>query len=413
MPLTIPTPAAHGGRAVDVSSRPVRRGEKKPGWSRGSTRPSGASGMTKEMIISSSAHKRGSNSRGRPGRRDLHRCARAAWLAISTRAGYRKSSPACSRRSLTRSRARRFPGRPDVVATFEEFDRLDTDEDPPRRRLRRGRLRRSPAPATVAPRDRERDKEDDLSREELPKGARDHRQVARAARDEGRAHVARDVPGRFFVFMPTVDHVGVSRKIDSRRARACAASAGSARARLLAASSSGRVGGGRPRKTSSPTELLPPRSGPRSAEADTSRAPPSSRAEPVGKLPRDLLTEVRRHPHRQRAGVLAGAGAGGAHQPSLAPKVKLYRRVSDLEERRQRRSTGRCGAGLAEVGRIDRDQPDRGARRHRRQHRALRGQEDGRPAGGHDFKTNLEAVKGSSARSGCATSAVSSSRLHR
>jgi Rne/Rng family ribonuclease len=64
------------------------------------------------------------------------------------------------------------------------------------------------------------------------------------------------MPGRFLVFMPTVDHVGVSRKIDSREsAAACAASSGSSASSTAspAGSSSARPPPHARRKTSSPT----------------------------------------------------------------------------------------------------------------------------------------------------------------
>ncbi|MEQ1572942.1 MAG: Rne/Rng family ribonuclease [Vicinamibacterales bacterium] len=131
----------------------------------------------------------------------------------------------------------------DVVATFEEFDRLETDEDD------------SPSPSNGAPgvvgqpvngpgqqrpgggRGRDRDssagsgssraasrgekgpepKIEDLLKEgqeiivqvgKEPLGTKGARLTSHAT-----------MPGRFLVFMPTVDHVGVSRKIDSRDER--------------------------------------------------------------------------------------------------------------------------------------------------------------------------------------------------
>ena len=73
--------------------------------------------------------------------------------------------------------------------------------------------------------------------------------------------------------------------------------------------------------------------------------------------------------------------------PTLLPRVKLYDEgLPDLRGVRRpgRDRQGAAQQGLAEVGRLDRHQPDRGAGRHRRQHRPLRRQEDRRPARGHD-----------------------------
>jgi ribonuclease G len=104
------------------------------------------------------------------------------------------------------------------------------------------------------------------------------------------------MPGRFLVFMPTVDHVGVSRKIDSREERS--------RLRGIVREfreQHGFTGGviirtarrGRPRTTSSRTSATSTRSGPRSARSRDSRAPAVVYREQslVAKLLRDLLTE--------------------------------------------------------------------------------------------------------------------------
>src|SRR5687768_1137093 len=113
----------------------------------------------------------------------------------------------------------------DVIATFEEFDRLETDEDPP-----------SPAdvaggPATAGKpgaargggrRDREREKGPEPKIEELLKEGQEI--IVQIGKEPLGTKGARltshaTMPGRFLVFMPTVDHVGVSRKIDSREER--------------------------------------------------------------------------------------------------------------------------------------------------------------------------------------------------
>jgi len=112
----------------------------------------------------------------------------------------------------------------DVVATFEEFDRLETDEDPPS----------SPGHAPSAPghvagnahrnggrRDREREKTEPKIEELLKEGQEIIVQVAKEPLGTKGARLTSHatMPGRFLVFMPTVDHVGVSRKIESREER--------------------------------------------------------------------------------------------------------------------------------------------------------------------------------------------------
>ena len=201
------------------------------------------------------------------------------------------------------------------------------------------------------------------------------------------------MPGRFLVFMPTVDHVGVSRKIDSRDERS--------RLRGIVREfreQHGFTGGviirtaaaGRPKEDIVSdlsyfhrvwTDIR--------QKAETSRAPAVVYQEQslVAKLLRDLLTEefsaIRIDNELEYRRVLELIER---IMPSLAPKVKLYEKeYPDL--RGVRRPGGdRQGAaqqGLAEVGRLDRHQPDRGARRDRRQHRPLRRQEDRRPPRGH------------------------------
>ena len=108
----------------------------------------------------------------------------------------------------------------DVVATFEEFARLETDED-------------EQAPSNGKPagaqngrsgrRERgDRDKGPEPRIEDLLKEGQDV--IVQVAKEPLGTKGARltshaTMPGRFLVFMPTVDHVGVSRKIDSREER--------------------------------------------------------------------------------------------------------------------------------------------------------------------------------------------------
>src|SRR6266851_4515764 len=99
----------------------------------------------------------------------------------------------------------------DVIDTMEEFDKLDSgDEDD------KGDAGRS-GPGRDRDRDRPKPKIEDLLREgqeilvqvvKEPLGAKGARLTS---------HVT--MAGRFLVFMPTVDHVGVSRKIESRDER--------------------------------------------------------------------------------------------------------------------------------------------------------------------------------------------------
>jgi ribonuclease G len=136
----------------------------------------------------------------------------------------------------------------DVIATFEEFDRLETDEDAPSQagsqpasalqepqgRPEQGRGaagqareggRRDPAtPSRSLPRaDRaEREREPEPKIEELLKEGQEI--IVQVAKEPLGTKGARltshaTMPGRFLVFMPTVDHVGVSRKIDTRDER--------------------------------------------------------------------------------------------------------------------------------------------------------------------------------------------------
>ena len=196
------------------------------------------------------------------------------------------------------------------------------------------------------------------------------------------------MPGRFLVFMPTVDHVGVSRKIESRDER------------VAPARHRPRVprGARLHRRRHHPHRRRRPAQGrhrqrPRGVPRDLDRDPPEDgvvaragrrlpRAEPRRQAAaRSADRRVPGDPHRQRAGVPARARPGPAHpaEPGAAGEA-LHEAVSDLR-RVRRAGRDRQGAeeqGLAEVGRLDRHQPDRSAGRDRRQHRPLRRQEDER-----------------------------------
>src|SRR6266851_6614915 len=99
----------------------------------------------------------------------------------------------------------------DVIDTMEEFDKLDSgDEDD------KGDAGRS-GPGRDRDRDRPKPKIEDLLRE----GQEILVQVVKEPLGTKGARLTSHVTmaGRFLVFMPTVDHVGVSRKIESREER--------------------------------------------------------------------------------------------------------------------------------------------------------------------------------------------------
>ena len=125
----------------------------------------------------------------------------------------------------------------DVVASFEEFERLDTDDEEhpsaavaqlPTATANGGNppsgVHKAHSPrGNGGRRDRDRDKGPEPKIEELLKEGQDV--IVQVAKEPLGTKGARltshaTMPGRFLVFMPTVDHVGVSRKIDSREERA-------------------------------------------------------------------------------------------------------------------------------------------------------------------------------------------------
>jgi len=129
----------------------------------------------------------------------------------------------------------------DVVASFEEFERLDTDDEehPPSPSATAGQapgavfgnggtsssgIHKAHSPrGNGGRRDRDRDKGPEPKIEELLKEGQEV--IVQVAKEPLGTKGARltshaTMPGRFLVFMPTVDHVGVSRKIDSREERA-------------------------------------------------------------------------------------------------------------------------------------------------------------------------------------------------
>ena len=212
----------------------------------------------------------------------------------------------------------------DVIDTLEEFEKLEQgDEDAAGEPSRSGK-------------DRERDSQsrpqakiEDL----LKEGQEILVQVVKEPLGTKGARLTSHVtmPGRFLVFMPTVDHVGVSRKIESREERARLR--GIVREFREAHGFTGGViirtaAAGRPKEDIVSdldafhkiwTEIR--------QKTESSRAPAVVYREPslVGKLLRDLLTEefqairIDNAQEHQRIFELV------EHiLPNLAPKVKLY-----------------------------------------------------------------------------------------
>jgi len=105
----------------------------------------------------------------------------------------------------------------DVADTFEELDKFDTEEDPAfappngGASVRQGRNGR----------DRDQRRPDPKIEDLLKEGQEIIVQIAKEPLGTKGARLTSHatMPGRFLVFMPTVDHVGVSRKIDSRDER--------------------------------------------------------------------------------------------------------------------------------------------------------------------------------------------------
>jgi ribonuclease G len=116
----------------------------------------------------------------------------------------------------------------DVVAALEELDRFETEEEEvpaaPLGATGNGStgLRRDRPSSHGGRRDREREKGPEPKIEELLKEGQEI--IVQVAKEPLGTKGARltshaTMPGRFLVFMPTVDHVGVSRKIESREER--------------------------------------------------------------------------------------------------------------------------------------------------------------------------------------------------
>jgi len=216
----------------------------------------------------------------------------------------------------------------DVADTFEELDKFDTDEDAPSGAARGNGSGRPGRPG------REREAKSEPKIEELlTEGQEIIVQVAKEPLGTKGARLTSHatMPGRFLVFMPTVDHVGISRKIDSREERA--------RLRGIVREfreQTGFAGGviirtaaaGRPKEDILSdlnyfhriwTEIR--------QKSETSRAPAVIYQEQslVAKLLRDLLTEdytaIRIDNEAEYRKILELVER---FMPALAPRVKLY-----------------------------------------------------------------------------------------
>ena len=197
------------------------------------------------------------------------------------------------------------------------------------------------------------------------------------------SHVS--LPGRYVVFMPTVEHVGVSRKIvdddERRRLKSMLKEIRQERRRRRLHRAHGGAGpqprGLRARRALPAAHLgrgargLRAASGPRccctASRAWSSACCATCSRDDVASIRLDQEKEYQRTLDlvgqlAARAGRAGAAASGGPEHPR-GPR------------RRQRAGARPALQGLAGVGRLHRHQPDRGAGRDRRQHRPLHGQE--------------------------------------
>jgi ribonuclease G len=206
----------------------------------------------------------------------------------------------------------------DVIDTLEEFEKLESGDDEPGGKNGQKEDKNKPQP-----------KIEDL----LKEGQEILVQVVKEPLGTKGARLTSHVtmPGRFLVFMPTVDHVGVSRKIESREERS--------RLRGIVREfreSHGFTGGviirtaaaGRPKEDIvSDLEAFHKIWTEVRQKAESSRAPVVVYSEPslVGKLLRDLLTEefqaIRIDDPQEHQRIL---DLVQQILPNLAPRVKLY-----------------------------------------------------------------------------------------
>ena len=240
----------------------------------------------------------------------------------------------------------------DVVATLEEFDdaRSRRDED------ERGRGTAERRPRRRRGREAE-DREEPKIEELLKEGQEIIVQVAKEPLGTKGARLTShaSLPGRFLVFMPTVDHVGVSRKIDSREERSRLRGivrefreqhgfTGGVIIRTAAAGRPKEDIVSRPRATSTG-------SGPRSGRRPTrSRAPAVVYREQslVAKLLRDLLTDefsaIRIDNRQEHQRVLRADRAHHAVARAAGEAATTRSSRSSRSTASRPRSTRRCAA---------------------------------------------------------------------
>ena len=279
----------------------------------------------------------------------------AASSATSTRAASRRSCRACSRpsstsassatasstsptssarpiSSTTRTRTRRKGGGDDKSGVRRPHDRASPDSAAGRRAIgpaSSGEARPNGQRRRRTSRRSERATSQEARIEDLLKEGQEILvQVAKEPLGTKGARLTSHVtlPGRFLVFMPTVDHIGVSRKIASREERGAAArhrprvprAARLQRRRHHPHRGGGAVEGRHPRR---PAVLLPhldrhaaedgvaPRAGGRLPRAEPGRQAAARSAD----------RRLHRHPHRPSAGAPA---RGRVHRPHHAGAVQ-------------------------------------------------------------------------------------------
>ncbi len=210
----------------------------------------------------------------------------------------------------------------EVIDTLEEFDKLEAAEED----VAGGEARQKE-------RERERERQQAKIEDLLREGQEILVQVVKEPLGTKGARLTSHVtmPGRFLVFMPTVDHVGVSRKIESREERARLR--GIVREFRESHGFTGGViirtaAGGRPKEDIvSDLEAFHAIWTDIRKKMESSRAPAVVYREPslVGKLLRDLLTDefqtirIDNRGDYQRTLELVERIL-----PTLAPRVKLY-----------------------------------------------------------------------------------------
>jgi ribonuclease G len=122
----------------------------------------------------------------------------------------------------------------DVIANLDEYEKDDEDTEPPVARPNGGNGANGGTVGSSAPPERRgRDRRDRRDRDDRDRGPEPKIEELLKEGQDVIVQVAKEplgtkgarltchvtLPGRFLVFMPTVDHIGISRKIDSREER--------------------------------------------------------------------------------------------------------------------------------------------------------------------------------------------------